>query len=83
MRATWKLQDAKAQFSKVVEDALKIGPQHVTRRGEKAVVILSSQKYEELTSDIPSFKDFLLGGPKMEEDFEIERQKDYPRSIDL
>jgi len=35
MKAIWKLQDAKAQFSKVVEDALKIGPQYVTRRGAK------------------------------------------------
>ncbi|MEA1970438.1 MAG: type II toxin-antitoxin system prevent-host-death family antitoxin, partial [Thermodesulfobacteriota bacterium] len=33
MKATWKLQDAKAKFSKVVDDALKTGPQHITRRG--------------------------------------------------
>ncbi len=83
MKASWKLQDAKAQFSKVVEDALKIGPQYVTKRGENAVVILSVQEYEELISDKPSFKDFLLSCPKMEADFEIERQKDYPRSIEL
>ena len=45
MQAIWKLQDAKAQFSKVVENALKIGPQYVTRRGAKAVVVLSAKKY--------------------------------------
>ena len=83
MKTIWKLQDAKAQFSKVVEDALKTGPQFVTKRGEKAVVILSNQHYEELTSNKLSFKEFMLGCPKMEADFAIERQKDYPKSITL
>ena len=41
MNTSWKLQDAKAKFSQVVENALKIGPQYVTRRGQEAVVILS------------------------------------------
>ena len=83
MKATWKLQDAKAQFSKVVEDALKTGPQHVTRRGAKAVVVISVNDYEKLLSSKLSFRDFLLGCPKMDNDFELERQKDFPRSIDL
>jgi antitoxin Phd len=83
MRTTWKLQDAKAKFSKIVEDALKIGPQFVTRRGKNAVVVVSIEEYEELISDKPSFKDFLLNCPKMENDFNFERQKDFPRSIEF
>ena len=83
MKAIWKLQDAKSQFSKVVEEALRKGPQYVTRRGIEAVVIISTKEYEELTSHKPSFKDFLLSCPKLEEEFEFERQKDYPRDIVL
>ncbi|MBW2594848.1 MAG: type II toxin-antitoxin system Phd/YefM family antitoxin [Deltaproteobacteria bacterium] len=83
MKATWKLQDAKAKFSKVVDDALKTGPQHVTRRGTEAVVVVSVNDYEKLLSTKLSFKDFLLGCPKMDNDFELERQNDFPRSIDL
>jgi antitoxin Phd len=83
MITTWKLQDAKAKFSKVVEDALKIGPQLVTRRGQKAVVVVSVDKYEELISNKPTFKDFLLSCPKMGSDFDLERQKDFPRSIEF
>lgn len=83
MKAIWKLQDAKSQFSKVVEQALRKGPQYVTRRGIEAVVIISTKEYEELTSNKPSFKDFLLSCPKLEEEFEFERQKDYPRDIAL
>ena len=83
MKPIWKLQDAKAQFSKVVENALKVGPQYVTRRGEKAVIVLSAKEYEDLVSNKPSFKEFLLSCPKMDEDFEIERRRDFPRSIEL
>jgi len=83
MKAIWKLQDAKSQFSKVVEEALRKGPQYVTRRGIEAVVIISTKEYEKLTSHKPSFKDFLLSCPKLEEEFEFERQKDYPRDIAL
>ena len=83
MRTTWKLQDAKAKFSKIVEDALKIGPQYVTRRGQKAVVIVSVDEYENLISNKLSFKNFLLNCPKLETDFEFERQKDFPRSIEF
>ena len=83
MRTTWKLQDAKAKFSKIVEDALKIGPQFVTRRGQNAVVVVSVEEYEELISNKPSFKEFLLICPKMANDFELERQKDFPRNIEF
>jgi antitoxin Phd len=83
MKTVWKLQDAKSQFSKVVEDALKSGPQYITRRGTKTVVVLSVREYEELISNKLSFKEFLLNCPKIDEDFEIERQRDYPRDIEL
>ncbi len=83
MRTVWKLQDAKAQFGKVVQDALKNSPQYVTRRGVEAVVVVSVKEYEELTSNRPSFKDFLLSCPKMDQDFEFERQKDFPRCLEL
>lgn len=83
METVWKLQDAKSQFSKVVEEALKSGPQYITRRGTKTVVILSVTEYEELISNKLSFKEFLLSCPKIDEDLKIERQKDYPRDMEL
>jgi len=46
METIWKLQDAKSQFSRVVENALKSGPQYVTRRGKNAVVVLSVRDYK-------------------------------------
>ncbi len=83
MLTIWKLQDAKAKFSKLVDDALNSGPQYVTRRGHKAVVIVSVNEYEKLISNKPDFKEFLLSCPKMENEIEFERQKDIPRDIEL
>ena len=44
----WRLQDAEAQFSAVVEGALRGVPQHITRRGKQAVVLLSEQDFAAL-----------------------------------
>lgn len=83
MRTTWKLQDAKTKFSQLVEDAVKNGPQFVTRRGKEAVVVISTDEFEKLTSEKPSFKEFLLSCPKINDDFEFERQKDDSRHIEF
>ena len=54
---SWQLQEAKAKFSAVVNDAIKQGPQRVTRHGEDVVVILSIKTYEELTRQSEGGKD--------------------------
>ena len=63
----WNLQDAKNRFSTVVADALAGRPQHVTRRGKPAVVVLSEADYRQLVSAArvsrESFVDHLLAFP--------------------
>jgi antitoxin Phd len=49
--ASWKLEDAKARFSEVVRRARTEGPQHVTVRGQEAVVVIA---VEELRRLLPS-----------------------------
>jgi prevent-host-death family protein len=39
---TWSLAEAKAKFSEVVDRARTDGPQHVTRNGKDAVVVVST-----------------------------------------
>jgi antitoxin Phd len=46
MNSPWKLRDAKARFSELVECALAGDPQHVTRRGAPAVVVISEKEYQ-------------------------------------
>lgn len=59
----WPLQDAKNQFSKVVQRARSEGPQIVTLRGERAAVVLSARDYDALRAGRPSVVDDLLAGP--------------------
>lgn len=66
--SSWRLQDAKAQFSAVVDSALRGVPQHVTRRGKLAVVVVSEQDFTALQRNAraaaPGFVAHLLAMPK-------------------
>ncbi len=70
----WPLQDAKNRFSALVNAALAGEPQHVTRRGEPAVVVLAVDEYERLRSmeraNAPTFAELLLEIPQDDEEFE-------------
>lgn len=65
----WPLQDAKNQFSKVVQKARSEGPQIVTLRGERAAVVLSVADYDALRTGRPTLVDDLLSGPAWDEEF--------------
>jgi prevent-host-death family protein len=77
---SWKLQDAKARFSEVVERALHDGPQIVTRHGENAVVIVA---YRDFVGAEPTqeFKDFLMSIPRL--GLEIKPSRRRPRRTEL
>ena len=84
----WRLQDAKAQFSALVDNALRGVPQHVTRRGKRAVVVLSESDFEALQrsaasrADAPvSFINHLLAIPKLSQ--QQERQADLVPNLEL
>lgn len=64
----WQLQDAKNQFSKLVQCARVEGPQIVTLRGERAVVVLSARDYDALTANRPNIVDSLLSGPPWDDE---------------
>lgn len=64
----WPLQDAKNQFSKVVQKARTEGPQIVTLRGERAAVVLSAADYDALRANRPSLVDDLLSGPAWDDE---------------
>lgn len=81
----WRLQDAKTQLSQVVEKALAGEPQHITRRGRPAVVVLSEEAFDAYKRNAqaaaPGFVAHLLAIPKSDED--IERRPVKLRNVDL
>jgi prevent-host-death family protein len=71
----------------MLERARNEGPQTITRHGKPSAVVLSAAEYEALRSRKPEprrdFVDFLMNsGPKFD-DFDIERDKDTGREVDL
>ncbi len=47
MTKTWQLQQAKNQFSEVVDRAVAEGPQIVTRHGKSVAVVISFESYSQ------------------------------------
>jgi prevent-host-death family protein len=82
----WHLQDAKNQFSKVVQKARAEGPQTVTVRGERAAVVLSAADYDALTGNCPNLVDDLLAGPPWDDELAeavMQRSKLPGREVDF
>ena len=66
--SNWQLQEAKARFSEVVKRARERGPQHVSVRGEPAVVVISEADFAKLTRSRRSIVDHILEGPAWPDD---------------
>ena len=79
----WQLQHAKNKFSEVIDRALKVGPQIVTRRGIDTVVVMSVSQYRKLTQPKMSLVEFFRQSPFHGQDLDLERSNDTGRDIDL
>ncbi len=70
----WSLQDAKNNFSALVNAALAGEPQRVTRRGRPAVVVLATEEYERLCrlekAVAPTLGELLLEIPQDDHEFD-------------
>jgi prevent-host-death family protein len=77
----WQLQQAKQQFSRLVEMARTEGPQVVTRNGKEVAVVLAVDDYRSLRSD-GGFKRFLAAAPDFDV-LEVERSAEPARAVEL
>ncbi len=82
MKSVWALQDAKNQFSRVVDRACKDGPQMVTRHGRECVVIISAEvlKKKKRSGTLSSF---FQNSPLSGVDLDITRSKAPFREVSL
>jgi antitoxin Phd len=59
--STWAVQDAKARFSELLDEALEKGPQVVTRRGVETAVVVPIDEWRRLQETAgPGLKAWLL-----------------------
>ena len=73
MARTWQLQEAKNKFSEVVEEALRHGPQVITRRGVETAIVLSYAEYRKLALNQKKLSDFFRESPLAEADLDLTR----------
>ena len=78
---SWPLQDAKNQFSHVVELAQAEGPQTVTRHGEPVAVIVSADEFRKMRRPKESVLEFFA--PLRGSGIQLKRRRDYPRKLKL
>lgn len=79
----WSVAEAKARFSDVVERALHDGPQTVTRRGQRAVVVVSAEEWDRKTIRRGNLAEFFASSPLRGSGLEVERSRDEGRPVDL
>lgn len=63
MNRPWQLQEAKNRFSEVVEEALKHGPQTITKRGVETVIVISCADYGKMKQSRKKLSQFFRGSP--------------------
>jgi prevent-host-death family protein len=81
--STWKVAEAKARFSELIEKALTEGPQEVTRHGKQAVVVLSADEWQRRTRRKGSLIEFLERSPLRGSELRIERLDERPPDVEL
>jgi prevent-host-death family protein len=80
---TWQLQEAKAQFSQLVNETIEDGFQTITRNGHPVVVMISQKEFERFQKPKETIVDFFKRAPFPDLDLDIGRDKDTGREIDL
>jgi len=79
----WQLQDAKNRFSEVVEEAVRTGPQIITRRGQETAVVVSFRDWSKLARRGDRLIDVLRHAPKVPGGLSVERSADTGRKVEL
>ena len=79
---SWALADAKNRLSEVMRLAVSSGPQEITRRGEK-VMLISEKDYLMLKNQHLDFKQFLLKAIPDLDGLDISRDRSPMREVDL
>jgi prevent-host-death family protein len=80
---SWQLQDAKNRFSEVVDEAVRSGPQIITRRGVEAAVVVSAADWATLSRRRSPLIEVLRRAPRMSRGLDVSRARDTGRDVEL
>lgn len=65
---TWSITEARANISKLVDEALNHGPQRIERRESERVVIVAESDWNRLAYEYPTIADLILNAPLSPDD---------------
>lgn len=80
MARVWQIQEAKNKLSEVLDEAIKHGPQIITKRGVETVIVLSYAEYRKVMLNKKKLSDFFRESPLAEVDLDLRRDKSGPRA---
>ncbi len=75
MARVWQIQEAKNKLSEVLDEAIKHGPQIITKRGVETVIVLSYAEYRKVMLNKKKLSDFFRESPLAEVDLDLRRDK--------
>lgn len=75
MARVWQIQEAKNKLSEVVDEAIKHGPQVITKRGVETVIVLSYAEYRKAMLNQKKLSDFFRESPLAEAGLDLRRDK--------
>jgi prevent-host-death family protein len=75
MTRTWQLQEAKNKLSQVVDEAVKQGPQIITRHGVEVAIVIAYDQFQKMTAAKQKLSDFFRNSPLVEEELDLTRDK--------
>ena len=75
MARVWQLQEAKNKLSEVVNEAIKHGPQIITKRGVETVIVLSYAQYRKVMLNQKKLSEFFRESPLANVDLDLRRDK--------
>lgn len=79
----WTVAEAKAKFSKIIDQAQTKGPQTVTKNGQITVVIVSAEEWERKSKRVGNLAEFFAHSPLRNVHLKVARAKGAPRKVVL
>lgn len=73
MTRVWQMQEAKSKFGEVIEEALKQGPQVITKHGRETAIVLSWEDYRRMTISQKKLSDFFGESPLVGVELDLAR----------
>ena len=80
---SWKVAEAKARFSELIDRALEEGAQEITRHGKRTVIVVSATEWDRQAARKEGLVEFLDKSPLRGSGLEIERLRDRPHDVEL